>query len=201
MLITINANGWHITCLGLDKTVTILLAGSYFILMEKIVRKYRVLKRDWRKSNPDISENVKTRGKKLSVVRLGSLITKSQSLEEEEEFPEMRLRPDSVRSCPADSNFDGFDDLDDATADMMAMFRDTGIVTECSSTRSSVKSKYSIQFETDNETDEDEPETDQFDEEISPNFPGNERFSMFVGQNDESRYKPLIIVNALLTSE
>ena len=153
--------------------------------MEKIARNFRILKKDWRKSNPEILEDLNfSKENNLSFVRLGSL-EKSQSLEEEE-LPERRLRPESVRSFPSDSNLeDGFDDLDDATADMMAMFR--GLDSQCSSARSSIKSKYSIQFETDNSTD-DEPEPDQSEEELlSPNFPGNRRFSMCVGQNAESR--------------
>lgn len=157
--------------------------------MEKIARKYRILKRDWRKSNPDTLDDFNfSKEQNLSYVRLGSLEkSQSSSLEEEEELSVRRLRPESVRSCPADYNLEeGFDDLDDATADMMAMFRNIGLDSECSSSRSSIKSKYSIQFETDNSED-DEPEPDQIEEELIPNFPGNERFSMFVGQNTESR--------------
>ena len=107
--------------------------------------------------------------------------------EEEEQPPEMRLRNPSTRSCPADSNLAAFDDLDEATADLMAMVRKTGIDSECSSARSSLKSKYSIQFDETDNSDEEEPEGDQFEEELSSNFPGNSRFSMFVGQNAESR--------------
>ena len=152
--------------------------------MEKIARKYRILKRDWRKSNPDILEESNfSRENNFSFVRLGSL-ERSQSSEEEEEIAVRVLRPDT--SSPPDSNLEGFDDLDDATADMMAMFRNTGLDSACSSARSSVKSRYSIQFDTD--SDDDEPEPDHVEEELSSNFPGYERFSMFVGQNDESRY-------------
>ena len=152
--------------------------------MEKIARKYRILKRDWRKSNPDILEESNfSRENNFSFVRLGSL-ERSQSSEEEEEIAVRVLRPDT--SSPPDSNLEGFDDLDDATADMMAMFRNTGLDSACSSARSSVKSRYSIQFDTD--SDDDEPEADHVEEELSSNFPGYERFSMFVGQNDESRY-------------
>ena len=163
--------------------------------MEKIVRNFKILKKDKRKSNPEILEDLNfSKENNLSFVRLGSL-EKSQSLEEgrkeeeeEGELPERRrlLRPESVRSCPGDYNLEeGFDDLDDATADMMAMFR--GLESQCSSARSSIKSKYSIQFDTDN-SEEEEPEHDQIEEELPrANFPGNERFSMFFGQNAESR--------------
>ena len=156
--------------------------------MEKIARKYRILKREWRKSNPDILEDTNfSRENNISFVRLGSLERSQSSLEEEEEIAERVVRPASVRSCPPEPNLQGFDDLDDATADMMAMFRNTGLDSNSSSARSSVKSRYSIQFDTD--SDDDEPEPDHVEEELSSNFPGYERFSMFVGQNDESRYK------------
>ena len=157
--------------------------------MEKIARKYRILKKEWRKSNPDSLEDSDfSKENNLSYVKLGTLEkSQSTSIEEEEEIPESRLRPDSVGSCPRDSNPDGFDDLDDATADMMAMLRNIGLDSEPSSARSSIKSKHSIQFETDN-SDDDEPEPEQFEEELlRPNFPVCQRFSMVVGQNDESR--------------
>ena len=153
--------------------------------MEKIQRKYRILKRDWRKSNPDILEDSDySKENNISYVKLGSLEkSQSSSLDGEEEIPERRLRPESARNS-ASSNLEGFDLLDDATADMMAMFnRNIGLDSQCSSARSSIKS---ILFDTDN-SDDDEPEPDQFEEELSLKFPGYERFSMFVGQNDESR--------------
>ena len=152
--------------------------------MEKKLRKLRMLKRKRSKSFPDM-ENL--------YVRLGSLAKpQSKSLEKEEEEDEdvterKRIRPDRLK----DSNV-LTDDLDNATADMMAMFRNVSLDSECSSARSSfssIKSKYSIQFETETDnSDDDELGADQFEEELRPNFPGDRRFSMIVGQNTDSRY-------------
>ena len=157
------------------------------IFMEKKLRKLRILKRKRAKSFPDL-EN-------LCCVRLGSLeMTQSKSLEKAEEAEEeedvserKRIRPDRMRT--EDSNLET-DDLDNATAAMMAMFRNVSLDSECSSARSSIRSKYSIQFETetDDSDDEDGLGTDQIEAELRPNFPGDRRFSMCVGQNNESRY-------------
>ena len=152
--------------------------------MEKKLRKLRILKRKRSKSYPDVET--------LCCIRLGPLEkTQSKSLENEEEVEDedvcerKRMRPEregSEKSNPLT------DDLDNATAAMMAMFRDVSLDSECSSARSSIKSKYSIQFETETDnSDDDELGGDQF-EELRSNFPGNRRFSMFVGQNTESRY-------------
>merc|ERR1711874_127201 len=73
--------------------------------------------------------------------------------------------------------------------------RNIGLDSQCSSARSSIKS---ILFDTDN-SDDDEPEPDQFEEELSLNFPGYERFSMFVGQNDESRLSMLTPAGRILS--
>ena len=134
--------------------------------MENKLRELRILRRKRNKSYP---------AEDMCCVRLGPLEkTQSKSLEKEDE--------DTLT-----------EDLDTATAAMMAMFGNVGLDSECSSARSSVKSKYSIQAETD--SDDDEP--DQFEETLCPYFPGNRRFSMVVGQNNESRYNLCVLLGRL----
>ena len=87
------------------------------------------------------------------------------------------------------------EDLDTATAAMMAMFGNVGLGSECSSARSSVTSKYSTQTETETDNSEDDQlEPDQFEEKLNQHFPGHRRFSMVVGQNNESRYNFCILL-------
>ena len=134
--------------------------------MENKLRELRILRRKRNKSYP---------AEDMCCVRLGPLEkTQSKSLEKEDE--------DALT-----------EDLDTATAAMMAMFGNVGLDSECSSARSSIKSKYSIQAETD--SDDDEP--DQFEETLCPYFPGNRRFSMVVGQNNESRYNLCVLLRRL----
>ena len=136
--------------------------------MENKLRELRILRRKRNKSYP---------AEDMCCVRLGPLEkTQSKSLEKEDE---------DVLT----------EDLDTATAAMMAMFGNVGLDSECSSARSSIKSKYSIQTET--ETDSDDDEVDLFEEKLCPYFPGNRRFSMVVGQNNESRYNLCVLLGRL----
>ena len=169
--------------------------------MDKLVRKYKVLfskgKRQSRHST-DLSDRVtdfikSSKEENVSFAQLGSLqSTKSLSLEENDTNVQQRIRKSaSVRSCPDGSNICGLtDDLDDATADMMAMFRSKREDSESSSSRSSIKSKYSIQFETDNsdgeEEDGDNQEGLRLEEELYRDFVRHERLSISISQKDES---------------
>ena len=73
---------------------------------------------------------------------------------------------------------------------MMAMFRSKREDSESSSSRSSIKSKYSIQFETDNsdgeEEDGDNQEGLRLEEELYRDFVRHERLSISISQKDES---------------
>ena len=143
--------------------------------MEKKLREFRILNRKRTKSFPDVES--------MYCVRLGPLEkTQSKSFDKEE-----KLKEEDVLT----------EDLDSATADMLAMFGSVKLNSESSSARSSIMSKYSIQTETETDSDDDELDADQFEEEISPYFPGNRRFSMFVGQNIESRYNLSFLLTRL----
>ena len=179
----------------------ILLYCYQVTAMDKLVRKYKVLfskgKRQSRHST-DLSDRVtdfikSSKEENVSFAQLGSLqSTKSLSLEENDTNVQKRIRKSaSVRSCPDGSNICGLtDDLDDATADMMAMFRSKREDSESSSSRSSIKSKYSIQFETDNsdgeEEDGDNQEGLRLEEELYRDFVRHERLSISISQKDES---------------
>ena len=113
----------------------------------------------------------------VSFVQLGSLQTEDDT-------------PQSDTLGPEDSNIGELtNDLDDATADMMAMFRKKSEDSECSSNRSSLKSKYSIMFETDNSEGEEEEADCEEDferkEESYQEFA--RRQSISLGPSDESR--------------
>ena len=162
--------------------------------MDKLVRKYRTLFRresereegegqKLSSSLPDqVLELIKTSEGAVSFAQLGSLQATNDNPQSD------RLAPDM---SPEESNIcELTNDLDDATADMMAMFRNKREDSESSSSRSSIKSKYSILFETDNsEGEEEEADLEEGleQERTYTGFLERESLSISIGHHDESR--------------
>ena len=158
--------------------------------MDKLVRKYKTIFQKEREESEDqrsvrdlaeqLEHLIKTsEDGAVSFVQLGSLRAEDDA-------------PQSDTLGPEDSNIcELTNDLDDATADMMAMFRKKSEDSDCSSNRSSLKSKYSILFETDNSEGEEEEadceEDPERKEESYQEFAERQSLSISFGLSDESR--------------